>query len=262
MKANLCRTRAAMAAIMVVGMAMTADAQTVLIDFGNNIPSFRGIPVPNPDPNGNTWNSLQPGLFYTNLVDTSNSATTIDFGFSTGVGTDSYNGPAGAVSFPAPTPAEIAATDIDAAALGNLGVIEAAFDYANSPSPGSPARFEIQQLDPAKTYNLTFYASQKFAADSATLFSVYSDNTYTTLVGSVSLNHQDPGSPWLHNRDKVATISGLAPQTSNILYVQFQGAGGNTGFLNSMQITAVPEPATMALVALAFGLIGCVGRRR
>lgn len=262
MKANLYGTRAVAAAIVLLGLALSADAQTVLIDFGNNVNQFRGVPVPNPDPNGNTWNSLQPGLFYSNLVDTTNTATTIDFGFSTGVGTDSYNGPAGAVSFPAPTPAEIAATDIDAAALGDLGVIEAAFDYANSPSPSSPARFEIQELDPSKKYNLTFFASQKFAANSATLFSVYTDNTYTTLVGSVSLNHQDPVSPWLHNRDKVATLSGLSPQTSNILYVQFHGAEGNTGFLNSMRITAVPEPATLTLVGLAFGLVGCCSRRR
>jgi hypothetical protein len=111
-------------------IASSAMAATVLIDFGNNN-SFRGASVPNPDPNGNFWNSLQTGLFYQNLVNTSNSATTIDFGFSTGVGTDSFNGPA---ALPPSAPAaEIAATDINTAALGILGVKEAAFDYAATP---------------------------------------------------------------------------------------------------------------------------------
>ena len=41
---------------------------------------------------------MQPGLFYTNLVDINNVGTTIDFGFSTPVGTDSFNGPAGVTS--------------------------------------------------------------------------------------------------------------------------------------------------------------------
>lgn len=261
MTANLRRTRITAAIVLVLGVATMASAQTVLVDFGNNVNQFRGVPVPNPDPNGNYWNSLQPGLFYTDLVDTNNSATSIDFGFSTPVGTDSFNGPAGAVSFP-PTPTEIAATDIDAAALGKLGVIEAAFDFANSPGGGQPTRFEIQQLDPAKTYDLTFFGSHKFSADSTTVFSVYSDNTYSTLVGTVSLNHQDPGAPNLHNRDTVATLAGLAPQASNILYVQFIGNNGGEGYLNSLQITAVPEPATVSLIAGALGLIGCVGRRR
>src|SRR4030095_9481216 len=95
-------------------IASSAMAATVLIDFGNNN-SYRGVSAPNPDPNGNFWNSLQTGLFYQNLINTSNSPTTIDFGFSTGVGTDSFNGPAGVTSNP-PTPAEIAATDINTAA--------------------------------------------------------------------------------------------------------------------------------------------------
>jgi hypothetical protein len=51
---------------MVVGAMLTASAvgQTVLIDFGNDN-SFRGVSVPAPDQNGNYWNSLLPGLFYT-----------------------------------------------------------------------------------------------------------------------------------------------------------------------------------------------------
>jgi len=249
------RLALALAAGIGLGVAST-NAQTVLIDFGNNA-SFRGVTVANPDPNGNYWNSMQPGAFYSNLVDTTNSATTIDFGFSTPVGTDSFNGPAGVTSNP-PTPAEIAATDIDATALGILGVQTAAIDFAAEVN----TRFEIQQLDPLKRYNLTFFGSHKFSTDDATVYTIFSDNTYATAVASGSLNVQTPGMPWLHNRDAVLTLSNIAPQASNILYVQFTGANGNTGYLNSLAITAVPEPATVSLLAVgAFAVLGYRRRR-
>lgn len=253
--------RLAMGIGMTAALAGSANAQTVLIDFGRT-GSFRGVDVPNPDANGNSWNSITPGPFITNLVDITNTPTAIDIGFDTPVGTDSYNGPAGATSFPNPTPAEIAATDIDAAALGLLGVKEAAIDFAASPDiPGAnQTRFQLQELDPTKSYNLKFFGSHKFSTDDATVYSIFTDATYSTLVASVSLNHQTPGMPWLHNRDQVATLNGIAPQASNILYVQFVGSSGNLGYLNDMQITAVPEPSALLLMASVAGL--CVGFRR
>jgi hypothetical protein len=241
-------TSTLIACALALTVAASAKAQTVLIDFGS-ANSFRGVDAPSPDGNGNRWNSLTPGPFYADLIDTTGAATTIDLGFDTPVGTDSFNGPAGVTSFPNPTAAEIAATDIDTAALGNLGVKEAAIDFAASPGGAdNRTRFQIQALDPLKTYNLTFFGSHKFSDNDATIYSVYSDNTYSTLVASVSLNVQTPGSPWLHNRDTVATINGVAPQASNILYVQFVGSGGSLGYLNDMQITAVPEPSSALLV--------------
>jgi len=168
-----------------LSLASSATATIVLFDFGNNN-SFRGASVPNPDPNGNYWNSLQTGVFYTNLVDTTNTPTTIDFGFSTPVGTDSYNGPAGDTSTGTPA-SHVADTDIDATALGILGVKEAAFDYVTNATDADPLRFEIQQLDPTQKYNLTFFGSHKFSSDSTTRYSIYTDNSYSTLVGSVDL---------------------------------------------------------------------------
>ncbi|MDB6018257.1 MAG: hypothetical protein JWR19_2746 [Pedosphaera sp.] len=210
--------------------------QTVLVDFGSDT-SFRGVSVVNPDVNGHYWNSVQPGAFFSNLVDTSNQVTTIDFGFDGAAGTDSYNGPAGATSIP-PTPTEIAATDIDPGALGNLGIINAAFDYVN----GVGAKFQIQQLDPTKKYNLTFFGSHKFNSDANTIYSVYSDSTYTTLIGRTNVNVFQPGSPWLHNRDQTVTISNLSPPADNIFYVSFVGSAGGDGFLNAMQISVVQQP--------------------
>lgn len=242
-------------------LAASTVAQSVLIDFGNDS-SFRGVSVPAPDQNGRYWNSMVPGLFYTNLVDENNDATTIDFGFSTPVGTDSFNGPAGPTTFPDPTAGEIAATDIDEAALGKLGIKTAAIDFAASPGAAdNRTRFEIQELDPAKRYHLKFFGSHKFSDADTTIYSVYTDNTYTTLVGSVSLDVQTPGMPWLHNRDTVAKLNNLSPQASNILYVEFVGTNNNLGYLNSMEITVVPEPSALMLLASGIGLAFGVRRR-
>jgi hypothetical protein len=247
----------ALVVMTALGLAEAAGAATVLIDFGNNN-SFRGASAPSPDQNGNRWNSMQPGLFYTNLIDTTGAATTIDFGFSTPVGTDSFNGPAGVTNNSPLTQAEIDAADIDQAALGNLGVKAAAVDFAAEAN----CRFEVQQLDPTKLYNLTFFGSHKFSTSDSTTYSIYTDNTFTTLVASGALNVQQPGSPNLHNRDTVLTLSNIAPQASNILYVQFTGTTGGFGYLNSMSISeAVPEPGSgLALCALA-GLMAARRRR-
>jgi hypothetical protein len=216
----------------------TALGQTILIDFGN-ASSWRGVTTPSPDLNGHYWNSVWSGAYYPNLLDIHGNPTMILFGFAIGGagGTDSYNGPAGETSNP-PTPAQIAAADIDAAALGNLGIKEAAMDFYDS------SRFEIQGLDPTKTYNLTFFGSHKYSVDEITVYSVCTDNTYSAVVASAQLNVADaPNSP-NHNRDKVVTISDLDPQTSNTLYIKFVGINGHLGYLNCMQIEeALPVKA-------------------
>jgi hypothetical protein len=238
-----------MTIVVIGGLAAAAGAQTILLDLGNSS-SFRGVNVTNPDVNGNHWNSVWAGAFYPNIVDTSGNATAVDFGFSSDGGNDSFNGPAGVTSNP-PTAAEIAATDIDAAALGNLGVKEAVMDfYVNS-------RFQIQQLDPTKRYNITFFGSHKFNDNNTTRYTIYTDGTFTTPVTSADLL---VGVDNAHNRDQVVTITNLAPQASNILYVGFAGANGGNGYLNALRITAIPEPSTILLLACGAGLI--VGLRR
>jgi hypothetical protein len=246
MKTQKVLTASVLAVVFVLGVIVPAyGGETILIDFGNAI-SWRGVSTPNPDINGNYWNSVWSGAYYTSLIDINGNATSVNFGFSSAGGTDSYNGPAGVVLGTPPTPAEIAAADIDAAALGNLGVKEAAMDfYTNS-------TFEIQGLNPTKTYNLTFFGSHKWGGVT-TVYSVYTDNTYSTLVDSASLDVVDSASLWLHNRDQVVTINGLSPQMFNILYVKFEGINQTEGYLNCLQIQEIPEPATLALL-LAGGL--------
>jgi hypothetical protein len=265
MNVTLCSGRVARLAMVMaigVGLAVSAKAETLLVDFGRGAPnnSYRGVTVPNPDPNNHYWNSLIPGPFYPNLIDINNNPTTIGLGYTTGVGTDSFNGPAGVTSDP-PTAAEIAATDIDAVALGNLGVKEAAMDFAASPGGlNNNTRFELSGLNASQTYTLTLFGSHKFSDDDTTVYSVSNDGFLTT-IGTASLLVQTPGMPWLHNRDTVATISNLSPSASGLLQVNFVGLNGFQGYLNDFQLTGIPEPSSLLLLVSSLGLVFGIRRR-
>jgi len=204
-------------------------AGAVLVDFGNAA-SFRGVGVTNPDAIGNYWNGVAPGSYWSNMVDTTGSATTIDLGFSTAVGTDSYNGPAGATSNPV-TPAEIAATNIDAASMGKLGIKEAAIDFVT----GTDVVFEIAGLNPAKKFNLHFFGSRRFPANTTTVYTVYQDSLLATELGQTSLL---VGNGVNNNPGSVAVIRDLTPSTGGALYVKFTGSLGGTGSLNALAIEA------------------------
>jgi hypothetical protein len=226
---------------ILVGQTGPTSAQTVLIDFGSDT-SYRGLSVDNPDSNGNHWNSVQPGLLIPDLIDIEGDATAIDLGWDSPVGTDSYNGPAGPTD-EASLETDVQFTEIDAEALGNLGgALEAAFDFASGFDGIShfPVRFVIEGLNPNATYNLTFFGSHSFSDDSTTVYTVYSDDTYTTSVASTSLDVQEPF--FEPNHDRIAAISGVSPQTDNILYIEFVGETGFGGYLNAMQIEASAAP--------------------
>jgi len=226
---------------ILVGQAGLTSAQTVLIDFGSDT-SYRGLSVNNPDTNGNYWNSVQPGLLIPDMIDIDNNATTIDLGWDTPVATDSYNGPAGPTDETS-LETDVQFTDIDAEALGNLGgALEAAFDFAAGYDgiEHFPVRFQIQGLNPAATYNLTFFGSHSFSDDATTVYTVYTDDTYTTAVSTASLLVQDPF--FTPNRDRIVTINGVSPQTDDILYIEFVGETGLGGYLNDMQIEAIDAP--------------------
>ena len=223
-------------AMVTVSNAVLTPIQAILVDFGNSN-SYNGVSVANPDGNGNHWNSVYSGAYYANMVDTSNQATTVDLGFDYAQGTDNFNGPGGVV---------------DAAALGVLGgATNAVNDYYVS------SRFRIQGLDTGRVYRLTFFGSHKYSPATTTVYSVYADTNYSSLVTSASLNVQVPGSPQLHNSNTVAVISNLAPQALNSLFVKFEGSTGTNGYLNAMMIEAFNRTCptiTLSPAVLSYGI--------
>lgn len=221
--------------------ALHAQTVTVLIDFGDDI-SFRGVSVPNPDPNGNYWNSVRPGFFFADLVDSNNNVTEIDYGPGAHP-TDSYNGPAGDVTINGP-----ADSDYDAAALGMLGVDEAVFDYHVGKLADPSGYYEIQNLDPNVSYTLSFYGAHKYIQEftGTTTFNVYDDAERTNLIGTVDLAVGSIGD--VHNRDMLGVISGISPAVDvGIFFIEFGGKDGvNDGYVNCMSVTYEPAELTWA----------------
>jgi hypothetical protein len=252
MKVNLRLRKLAgfgLAAVVVVGLVASANAQKILFDLGAT-GDYRSVSVPNPDPNGHYWNSVSSCCFFPGLLDTNGNATAVNFGFVTAAGNDSYNGPAGPTD-PPPFLQYLSLTTINAAALGDLGVKEAAFDFYTN------GKMTIGNLDPSKKYTLTFFGSHQYNGGSdinlnTTNYTSYTDNTFATSVASTSLVIGGEG---LWNQDKVATLAGLTPQTGNTLYIGFKGAAPlSLGYLNAMELTVVPEPSTVLL--LVSGVVG------
>lgn len=228
-----------LAIVATVGLVATANAQKILFDLGATGDN-RSVSVPNPDPNGNYWNSVSSCCYFANVGDTNGNLTSIGFGFASAAGNDSYNGPAGPTD-PPPFLDYLPLTTINAAALGDLGVKEAAFDYYTN------GKMAIDNLDPSKTYTLTLFGSHQYNDDhDTTNYTAYTDNTYTTPVASTSLVIGGNG---FWNQDQVATLSNLAPQTGNSLYIGYKGAAPlSLGYLNAFSLTVVPEPSAVLLL--------------
>src|SRR5882724_2241775 len=178
MKVNLSLGKLAsfsLAVVVMVGLVASAHAQKILFDLGAT-GDFRSVSTPNPDPNGHFWNSVSSCCFYPNLLDTNGNATTTNFGVVSAAGNDSYNGPAGPTD-PPPFLQYLPLTTINAAALGDLGVKEAAFDFYTN------GKMTIGNLDPSKKYTLTFFGSHQYNdGGDTTNYTSYTDNTFTTSV--------------------------------------------------------------------------------
>jgi hypothetical protein len=243
----------ALAAALALGCVASVNAQKWLFDLGGVPTDFRSIPAPSPDPNGNHWNVVGSCCFFPDLVDKAGNVTTVDFGFSGAAGNDSYNGPAGPTD-PPPYQDYLPNTDIDAAALGDLGVKEAAFDYYTG------ATMQIQSLDPSKKYTVTFFGSHQYNDDNdITRYTSYTDGTFTTAISSVDLV---VGGNGFWNRDKVAKLNAISPQADGILYLGFRGVPRGAGYLNSMSVEVVPEPSALALLCGGVATIGALRRKK
>jgi hypothetical protein len=235
----------AIASAIVLGLTLSAQSQTWLLDFGGG-GTFRDIATPSPDSNGNYWNNINYA-YLPGMVDITGAVTSMAYGPDGAYGTDSYNGPAGDTST---HPATIGNTVFNPGALGNLGQTNAVYDYFDN------IHFQLQGLDPTKQYKLTFFGSHKYNADNTTIYSLHSDATYGAALASTSLL---VGVDDAHNQDTVAVINNVSPQLDTIMYISATAAAG-VGYLNAMQLEVVPEPATVTLVGLA--LLGVIALRR
>jgi hypothetical protein len=202
------------------------ETNVFLVDFGTTA-TYRGLSVQNLDENGNYWNLRGYGDV-PNMWTADNTASTIDLIGPVGFGTDSYNGPAGATDV-ATLDTDVTNTVFDAAALGDLGITNAVFDFFT----GVGLTFELQDLDPTRKYDLVFFGSRKYGeSDLITTYSVTDSNGLVITSADLTIGDGD----FNHNTNSVAVISGASPDAVNKIYVTFVGKFGGSGVLNAMKI--------------------------
>lgn len=247
--------------LVILAHVSLSGSVTVLLDFGTDS-TYRGVSVSGEDSNGNVWNSLGTG-YAANLVDTAGSPTTFDFAPDGLGGMDSYNS-YGATSNPV-TAAEVttAQSKLDAGNPGLFGVAEAAIDFfTSSNSTTSVGRFQIQQVTPGQVYDLSFFGSKMYGTETQTKITVFDDASYTNAIGTTTYTH---GSGGTANTSDIGSITGIVgpSNSNNVLYVQWEGVTTSTeGYLSSMSITAVPEPASVVFWAGMAAFSGLIYRRR
>ena len=220
--------------VLILGFSLPAQAQEWLIAMGN-LNSYRGTNVPSPDPLGHYWNAVDSGHSFPTLTNINGQATSLALGFDNSNGNDSYNGPAG-LTF---NPNDVV---VNNAALGDLGYNYGVYHYYTT------SGFEIQGLNPSQQYNLTFFGSHAYSTDNSTVYSLYTDSSYSTATMSASATVQITGNPGQWNTNQVASLSNVAPQANGTFYIGFAGAQGDLGYLNAMEIQATTNVSTNPVV--------------
>lgn len=219
-------------ALSVILFGATADAQTMRFDFGNTgqqtlLPGWNNVIYPNPDPAPpllavvDSNDDLVPGV---TLVVTEQFFIT---GVPSQLGTEA---PAGdAALFP------VAATDDYF--FGHTGPFAGSADASN-------AAVKLTGLDPNLIYDFTLFSSRTGVNDNRdTAFTVTGLNSDSGVINTAN------------NDTQVLKLLGIAPDGSNEIRIDIAAAPSNTNgnsfyYFNAMQVTAVPEPATLSLVAL------------
>ena len=233
------------------------SGESLLFDFGPS-DGLDGANTASPDRRGNVWNNwfdgkpgneaILPGEHKANLVNAD--------GRNVGV-TMTITGQFLANGF-----RNGGLRDPDESMLGELAVDSATGDYFFSTgddlvgggNDDTNGGFMLSGFDPDLRYDLTFFGSRAASERRVTEYRVFgageqavSLQTSGTGIGSNGGNG---------NNDEVARLLGVEPDAFGQLFVDLTLLEGSFAHLNTMQITAVPEPtASVAAFGLAAGLL-------
>jgi hypothetical protein len=234
------------AAACVAGAAGPADAApvTILVDFGDS--STQTTKAASPDDPNNSWNNVTQtigaatGVALANMVATDGTGTGVGLTIVNRFNSVNTNGTQSSTVYP-----------VDATRDTLYGNTET-FGGLSNVFPS----FKLTGLDPAETYDITFYASRTGASDNRT--------ARYTLAGaatsSVDLNAAN-------NVDTTVIAEDVVPNGTGEITISMAPAPSNNNanhftYIGVMTVTGVvPEPAGALLVAAGMGLLS-VRRRR
>lgn len=254
--------RPALMAGLATLLASSLHARTLLVDFGPNnttdgnvTPS--GAPTINPgnggtnvaDANGNYWNNVvgaggtggPVAMSYLNLIDTTNAATGI--GITLGPNWKSNGIQNGGLTAP------------DPAKLGNFAIAQATQDYLFvDGGNGKSAMLSINNLDPAKLYNLRLFGTRNTADIRKTTYTVHAGNgVFNTVLQS---SGADLVSATDGNDSTIASLNGLQTDSTGQLTLRVTATEGGFAYLGILELiegaAATPIAATKK-VRIDFG---------
>jgi len=228
-------TKLTSVALLAMGTASLASAQTFLIDFGDG----------NGTTTGNWNNSNVAGFTVTDMVDTTGSSTAgYDLFFTSSVGAGAGFGVG------APAPFDVASAYTDALFTS-----------------GTTISFKFSGLDNTKTYNLDFFGSRTTATDRFTDYTVSQTVATTNATDGTTVSLQTSGDEIGGtgvdaNIANIATVAGFTPTAGGEIFIDIDVGSGGFAYLNAMQLTVVPEPSSYALLAGLTALAAIAIRRR
>ena len=211
------------------------SAQSILIDFGK----------PGQETTAGNWNNYATDsnfadntvkLMLQDMIDSTGAATSVDMYF---------------IDFSSGASSGIGGADFNV--VTTIGQPQSATRdtmYLNRSNESTWARFELRDLTPNASYDLTFYAG---------IDAERNDTDWTVGGTTVSLNPDN-------NTTETVTIAGAQADASGTLSILWESNTGSASserpHCNTFEIVAVPEPSAYGLLAALAAATTVAFRRR